>query len=508
MSAANVSSTAAAIWLALYVPRLPAVACLLGTTTGASSISPVAIIEGNPNSIVIAYNRAAEALGICEDMTLANALTLCPSLKIMARDPNREQQVTRWVAMCACQYASEVSLALPQAVLLEVRPSLNLFSGLDQLTRQLIRDIRKLGIPVWPAAAPTPLAAWLLAMRNERSKILQREELPDVLDGIPVSHLPAAAQHLSALNTLGLETLGTLKQQPRAGLNQRFGQALVQSLDHLYGDAPHVLPLFQPPMQFSERLVLPAPMANLEMLQFGLARLLRAMCRFLTMRGLGITQLEIAFGHEDQPPTLITVGVALTRTEAHMIRVVRERLARVTLTWPAESIAVHSVACSQLHSAQQSLIADDTSNRNAEADEVMDRVRARISDERVHQLSLFADHRPEFAYRLSQSMGQGMNASVLRTKTRISNSPNDGQFQANMAESPRPVWLLKEPKQLKGVPQTLGYRLLQGPERIESGWWDGLPVKRDYFSAESRTGQRCWLFRTANGEWFMHGLFA
>jgi protein ImuB len=121
---------------------------------------------------------------------------------------------------------------------------------------------------------------------------------------------------------------------------------------------------------------------------------------------------------------------------------------------------------------------------------------------------LFADHRPEFAYRLSQSMGQGMNASALRPTKQISNSPNDGQFQANMAEISRPVWLLKEPKQLKGVPQTLGYRLLQGPERIESGWWDGLSVKRDYFSAESRTGQRCWLFRTANGEWFMHGLFA
>ncbi|MFC4727569.1 hypothetical protein [Coralloluteibacterium thermophilus] len=51
-------------------------------------------------------------------------------------------------------------------------------------------------------------------------------------------------------------------------------------------------------------------------------------------------------------------------------------------------------------------------------------------------------------------------------------------------------------------------RVLGGSERIESGWWDGQAVRRDYVAAELETGQRAWLFREAGGEgWMVHGWF-
>ena len=51
--------------------------------------------------------------------------------------------------------------------------------------------------------------------------------------------------------------------------------------------------------------------------------------------------------------------------------------------------------------------------------------------------------------------------------------------------------------------------LVSGPERIESGWWDGEDVQRDYFVAEDRSGLRLWVFRERAGErrWFLHGIF-
>ncbi|HJS39615.1 MAG TPA: DNA polymerase Y family protein, partial [Burkholderiales bacterium] len=48
--------------------------------------------------------------------------------------------------------------------------------------------------------------------------------------------------------------------------------------------------------------------------------------------------------------------------------------------------------------------------------------------------------------------------------------------------------------------------LLAGPERIESGWWDGGDVRRDYYVAECE-GALGWIFRACDG-WFLHGLFA
>jgi protein ImuB len=47
-----------------------------------------------------------------------------------------------------------------------------------------------------------------------------------------------------------------------------------------------------------------------------------------------------------------------------------------------------------------------------------------------------------------------------------------------------------------------------GPERIESAWWRGPSVRRDYYRVETDDGQRYWLFRELKcGQWFLHGDF-
>jgi protein ImuB len=48
---------------------------------------------------------------------------------------------------------------------------------------------------------------------------------------------------------------------------------------------------------------------------------------------------------------------------------------------------------------------------------------------------------------------------------------------------------------------------LAGPERIESGWWDGDEARRDYFIARLHGDSIGWLYRE-NGAWYLHGLFA
>ena len=51
-------------------------------------------------------------------------------------------------------------------------------------------------------------------------------------------------------------------------------------------------------------------------------------------------------------------------------------------------------------------------------------------------------------------------------------------------------------------------RLESEPERIESGWWDGRDVRRDYYVATNRYGIRFWVFRDCReSRWYLHGLF-
>ena len=80
----------------------------------------------------------------------------------------------------------------------------------------------------------------------------------------------------------------------------------------------------------------------------------------------------------------------------------------------------------------------------------------------------------------------------------------------------RPLWLLPAPRSLPvrdGRPCQEGggpLELREGPERIESGWWDGGDVARDYYVAENRHGERFWIYRDlrAPASWYLHGVFA
>ena len=48
-----------------------------------------------------------------------------------------------------------------------------------------------------------------------------------------------------------------------------------------------------------------------------------------------------------------------------------------------------------------------------------------------------------------------------------------------------------------------------GPERIETGWWRGLDVRRDYYVIETDLAERFWIFNDlVDGSWFLHGVFA
>jgi len=81
------------------------------------------------------------------------------------------------------------------------------------------------------------------------------------------------------------------------------------------------------------------------------------------------------------------------------------------------------------------------------------------------------------------------------------------------ARGTRPCWLLAAPQPLeaqRGRPRHHGtLHLLEGPERIESGWWDGDDVRRDYYVAKDSRGALLWIYRECTGvkKWFLHGIF-
>jgi protein ImuB len=108
--------------------------------------------------------------------------------------------------------------------------------------------------------------------------------------------------------------------------------------------------------------------------------------------------------------------------------------------------------------------------------------------------------------------------SAKAAEARVS-PPAAAPASAPAPVSTRPLWLLAQPQPLaerRSRPWLDGgpLQLLAGPERIESGWWDGAPALRDYFVARGADGALVWIYRArlptgdagADG-WFLHGRF-
>jgi protein ImuB len=47
-----------------------------------------------------------------------------------------------------------------------------------------------------------------------------------------------------------------------------------------------------------------------------------------------------------------------------------------------------------------------------------------------------------------------------------------------------------------------------GPERIETAWWRGPDVRRDYFRVLTEDGDQFWVYHEpGTTRWFLHGVF-
>jgi len=376
------------------------------------------------------------------------------------------------IAAWACQFTPRVSLEPPQALLLEVEGSLRLFGSAGHLMALLRSRLAKIGFEARLATGPTPRAALWLARGDG-----------ETLEALPVGAIAPAPEALALLQRIGVRTLGELMRLPRAGLAPRFGQGLLDEIDRALGKVPEARRFFVPPERFSAQLELPAPVAQAESVLFAAQRLLRLLEDFLEARQAGVRDFTLSLLHRDAQATRIVVGFAAPRREAeHGLRLLRERLGALALTSPAEALRLEAGPMAPLAGATAGLFGD----ARGEAEDwqrLLERLQARVGDALVHGLSLHADHRPERAWRAAGA-GDAEGATA--------------------AAGPRPLWLLEPPRRI-GEGE---FTLLAGPERIESGWWDGGDVVRDYFIARARAaGSLAWIYRAPEG-WFLHGLFA
>jgi len=521
---------------------------------------PRAIVElQGQTQYVVAPCEHAQRLGVRAGMSMAAALALVPGLQTCAKDEPREQQLLEKLATRAHRFTPRVSLAPPDGLLLEVKGSLHLFGGAAGLCHALEDECRASGVKPVLALAPVPLAALVGARAGRALRITDPAQLIGHIASLSLFTLRWPLEVIGRLQQVGVNTIGEVLRLPRGGFARRFGKAQLAMLDRLTGRDADLQHRFRARERFRRKHELLYELEQHEAILRTLEPLLQELGEFLKSRQCGITRLDCILQHRHAPPTRCVLRLAAPASNArHFTRLFGERLAALSLPEPVRACELRSGALVSRAPTAESLWqpGEHGGGASAEAPELIEHLRARLGHEAVYGLRMMEAHRPEKAWvatdlrspevpqRVSAASQPGTTPRIGRGYTRRLSAEGTGgaakaahparatgkgahgpQQALNVSGSPkqaglppwpafrRPVWLLPAPEALierEGLPRHGGaLRLLAGPERVETGWWDGGDVSRDYYVALDVHGVRLWIFRerTPPHRWFLQGVF-
>jgi len=498
----------ASLWLCIRFPELSLEAL------GSPREFPAAVLsEKSGVAAVLACNDKAARAGIAPGMPLNAALALVPALDIRQRRESAEIAMLQARANWALTYTPVVSIHLTGALLLELGGSLRLFGGLSNLRSRLLADLHTGGYRVIIASAPVAKAALWLARASKQLDCNEQHALPGLLADLPLVCLawPVAVQR--QLIQMGIRTLGDCVRLPRDGFARRVGPGYLHELDQGFGRSPDLLAYYQPPEDFHDSLELMPASLVAEEIAGALHELCSRLSVFLRQRQVNVQQLCIQMEHCGQDPTLLEIVLCEPCASAdYFLELLHLRLDRQMLPAPVTGVSLqasvmsatpvvgrHVQAGTAVQATGSFLPGAPGSERSANHIEVnclIERLQARLGMQHVYGLKLVAEHRPERAWAVAEPSGAITSQTV------------PGQMVSRI----RPLWLFVAPLRMEtrcGKPVYRGrLAFVSDAERIESGWWDGHDIRRDYYTVTSNCGRRLWIYQDRrDSDWYLHGLF-
>ena len=511
------------LWIALHLPLL-SLESFVATLPHEAGSQPLALTDGLK---ILSANAAARALGVKPGLKRATALALASQLTLGQASAARDDQALTAVAHAALAFtpivvipeaSGAVGAPPPHTVLLDVQGSRRYFGGLKRLVQRLHAALAPLGHAVHTGIAPTALGATVLARMHCQIYCADRAALHTALDPLPAWSIGPGRAHWDALEGMGLRTLAELRRLPRGGLARRFGPAVLSELDRAYGDCPDPLEPITLPPSFESRLELFARADTTEQVLYGVGVLLARLVLWLSAQHAFVRRFSVVMQHEPrwrssaQTPSATTLDMALaepSRDPAHLLVLLRERLAQVELPAPTIELRLHAEDIARRPPPNNELF-PTTRSESEGLTRLIERLQARLGPGQVQRIAAVADHRPERATVVHvQEAAQAWSVRAFAGSV----APQ------NPATPVRPVWLLQQPEPLReraSGPLLDGQplQLLSGPERIESGWWDAAPAERDYYIAQLADGALVWVYRarlpaptTLSQAWFLQGRF-
>lgn len=457
---------------------------------------------------------------------------MIPHLLCQPADPAADERALKALACWAERWSPSVSVDPSggglEGLFLDVTGAAHLFGGEAALLRQIRERLAGAGVPAGVAMAPTPGAAWALARwgggGDGPAPIATDETVRALLAPLPVEALRIADRTLAQARRFGLKRIGDLYPMPRAGLARRFrkdgGVDLVQRLDQALGLVGEALVPVRPPARYRAWEAWAEPLGDLEGVEARLPELAADLARPLERDGQGARALTLTGFRSDGRTTSLSVRMGRPgRDAAIWLRLFREAgLGQLELGFGLDALMLTADIVEPM-AAHQAALESEAETRQSESLAVLiDRLTARLGEDRVLTPEPLDSWIPERAERLRPALGR-----------RVAGDPG--------GMGRRPILLLDPPEPIQdplfdlpdGAPARFTWRRAprrvtraEGPERLSPEWWRAARARtRDYYCLEDADGARYWVFREglygreyvgAPGEkaptWWMHGVLA
>jgi protein ImuB len=527
------------------------------TPTGKPRAALVLAAEGPRGGVVAACCETAIDMGIRPQMPVAEAKSLVPDVRITKYDPEADRQALLQLAAACEEFSPCVAIEegdAPECLLMDISNLEHLWGSETKLAAQVEAFFIRRGWRVRIAIAETVGAAWGLArfgeendckMQNAKCK-LQNEERPTALSSnlrfaicnlqfaissLPIEALRIPANTAALLRELGIETVGQLSALPREELSSRFGDELLLRLGQWTGEVAEVLVPHRPPAALSVGWSLAQPTGDREVVAHVLAELVTRLASQLRARDLGAVVLACRLECAGNQAVPLRIGLfAPSACPRQLMELIGLYLESVALPDEVVRVELRAAATGRLGQRQGELFADRWSSDPHELALLVNRLASRLGGEQVLRAELRDSPLPERAVRYVPFNNQ-RNQEMQIAKYKLQNANwkrrsrpkiENLQFAICNLQSPRPLLLYPHPCPIEvtsvapdGPPQIVWLdsrreRIARhwGPERIETLWWRGQSVRRDYYRVATEGGGQLWIFRRlSDGDWFWHGVF-
>lgn len=508
-------------------------------------------------------------MSVAEAGELASQGTLTP--QIQQHDPRSDNEALASVATLLMDEISPLvaieslekakwagqTLHQPQSIVCDIAGIAHLFGDERGLLAHTAQLLHELGYQAKLAIADSLGAAWALAHYYEPSDehphaIVPEGETRRWIEPLPVEALRIMPDTVATLARLGVYHIDALLRLPRSGLAPRLGQPLVQRIAEALGETQEALNVLRPAAEFWCDHELEYATDDRRILADRIERLVKEIEGRLATSGRGAIRLTCRLDLSAHLPSsassrdqrsdsgqLVTGSDEIlsqlvleinlfspTQDAEHLSRLLVSALENRSLPSTVRRLTVAVTLTSPIRSTQPSLFTDQHSDwtHSKSVARLIDSLSERLGRQNVLGVTKKNNPLPEGS----------VLTRVLTGNSKLSPSHGFRNKRVGPAQEPapeseknqrRPPSLLPKPRKIitEGTDAPSPNRppvafrhngrshvILRywGPERIETGWWYGPCIRRDYYRVETSLGW-WWIYRDlTTQDWMLHGRFS